>query len=343
MQKITSYDNIYQHPIFTDMNHLYSVLSSKHQNRDVLFSRRINDCLQPIIDVFERYTHVMWDVAMTPEPYEKIKVPKSSKKAVLLAFSGGKDSTATAIWLKEHGYDVTLYHLVGINKTYKDEHWTAGVVAEKLGLPIVFGHCYLSGNHDYVEHPMKNMMIANAMLQYGLQNKLTHRIAFGNFSTSTLEDDPFEVCGGDDREMWQIYTDCIRHVIPSFQIMTPLANMKDTLDILLQKPDIAVLCQSCIGPYRYRDYLHRNNVRKYGVQLRDKRCGSCWKCCLEYCVYADNDIYEYNEEYYKHCLDILRKTLLAEAGIKATREEAWEHYFFYDKSESKYFKKLLTD
>ena len=117
--------------------------------------------------------------------------------------------------------------------------------------------------------------------------------------------------------------------------------MQDTIDLLVDCPNVLKYTQSCIGAYRYREYLRTNNIKKFGIELTEHRCGSCWKCCLEYCIFCDYDIYEYNEQYYKHCLQILRNTLKKENNIKCKFEDVWNYYFFYDKSKSKYFKNYL--
>lgn len=335
MQKVSFESNLY--PLFSDITYLYQALSvRKSQNNGSLLKKRVNVCLQPIARLFERYSDLQPELEYNELPVVKPKIPRSRKK-VLLAFSGGKDSTATAIKLREEGYQVTLYHLRGINQTYKDEYKNAEKVAVALNMPLVVESCKLSGSHEWVEHPMKNMVIAVSMLQYGISSGLTKKIAFGNFSTSTLQQDPFEVCGGDCKEAWQAFLQAVRPMIPGLEIITPLSCMKDTLDILMQHVDIAILCQSCIGPYRYRNYLHDRNVTKYGVPLPENRCGSCWKCCVEYIVYADNGIYPYDGNFYKHCLKILQDTLYKEERIRYNIDDTWNHYFFYDQSKSKYF------
>lgn len=335
MQTLSATNHI--HPLFADLERLYAILSEKRDDSARLWEQSINVCFKPITALFERYTTFQWHLRESTTSYEPLKLNLKKSKNILLAYSGGKDSTATAIWLRDHKYNVTLYHLHGINQTYKDEWKTAQAMAEKLKLPIVIEDIHIRGAHSYIEHPMKNMVIASRMLEYGIREGLTSQIAFGNFSTSSLNSDPFEVCGGDCNEMWRTYERVVQTIIPEFEVLTPLENMKDTLDILLQHKDIAVGCQSCIGPYRYRDYLHRNNVKKYNIDLPEKRCGSCWKCCLEYIVYTDNDMYKYSRNFYKHCLDVLKRTLYQEEGVKYSIEQTWGHYFFYSKEKSKYF------
>lgn len=326
------------HPLFSEIEELYALTSVKEQQKTLL-RPTFKSVFKPVFELFHKYTGVEYKVEYTdaqPAKNTMFEVPLTDN-SVIVCYSGGKDSTATVLYYKKRGYDVVLYHLKGINKTYKDEWKNVTKMAKLLDVPVVFEEVQLIGNQEWVEHPLKNWIIAGRALQYGIAHHITSHIAFGNFKTSTLDNDPFEVCGGDCKEMWNVYNNIVDTVIPGFKVHTPLENMQSTLDILMQHKDIAVKCQSCIGPYRYRDYLHDNNVKKYGVQLPEKHCGSCWKCCLEYIVYTDNNIYEYNEEFYKHCMEVLRNTLKKEQGIRVDLDDVWSHYFFYSREDSKYY------
>lgn len=251
-------------------------------------------------------------------------------KTYIVCTSGGKDSVATAKVLKEAGFNVILYHMHGINQAYYDEYTTIPKIAEYLGVPYYIEDVKLIGKHQYVEHPMKNMLIANGAITYCVQNKLPVNIAFGNYSSSKLEDMEFEVCAGDSRDMWDIYERVIQNIIPDFHIFTPLESIKDTYDILGDDLFIYENCISCISPYRFRDYWKNRTEDKYGITLLDHRCGSCHKCCLEYMVLVDNGTLEYNKEYYNHCFDILKKTARKETGLEMTSQQVWDRYFWYN-------------
>ena len=334
MQKIVrNQSNI--HPIFDDIDRFYTYTSEEQDKK--LFSYSVDNSFKYLTELFENYGNFECDVNFIDKSYEKLKIPKSDNKTIMLAFSGGKDSTATALYFMDKGYNVVLYHLKGINQTYKDEWKTCEILAKQLNLPLVIETVSISGSHIWVEHPMKNMVIANSMIQYCLKNNIFPNIAFGNFQKSSLETEPFDVCGGDCNEMWKAYSDIIHKVIPAFKIKIPFKSMKDTWENLFRHKDILPYTQSCIGPFRYRQYLKQRNEEKYHIQLADHVCGSCWKCALEYCVYADNDIQEYNAGYYAHCLEILRKTYKKEYGIKPNIDELWNYYFTYSRSKSKFF------
>lgn len=330
-----SYKNIHQ--VFDEIETVYVMTSEKHCAQS-LIKPVFDNCFKHLFSLFSEYGKVDYKCTYSNKPFTRLKLTHEDDKTIIICISGGKDSLATVFHYKELGYKIYLYHLKGINFTYKDEYKAVEQLADKLGLPLIFEGIKLSGKQEWIEHPMKNMLIANGALQYGIRNNITTNIAFGNFSTSSLESDPFDVCGGDCAEMWEAYETIIRRVIPQFKIKTPLTNFQDTINTLLKHSEYLELVQSCIGPYRYREYLKTNNEKKYNIKLLPHRCGSCWKCCLEYCVFCDNDILDFNEAYYWHCLKVLQTTLFKETGIKYNIDETWEHYFFYSQEKSKWFK-----
>lgn len=319
------------HPIFDEFDRVYSLTSNKTNKSLVPYV--FSPSFKSIFDVFYTYGNVSYTKSYVKRDYKPIDISKN-ENTVVVCVSGGKDSIATVLYFRKRGYNIIMYHLRGINYTYKDEYKAVQILADKLHLPLVIEDVTLKGKQDWVEHPLKNMIIANMALQYAIRNKLGKRIAFGNFSSSSLNCDPFEVCGGDCAEMWEVYTKIIRGVIPRFNVLTPLENFQDTIDLLLYKPKLLPYIQSCIGAYRYREKLRKYNQQKYNIELPEHRCGSCWKCCLEYCVFCDKGVYEYNEKYYLHCLSILQGTLNKETGMKNSLYDVFNHYFFYSLSKS---------
>ena len=284
--------------------------------------------LQPIADVMTGNAY-LYPIKYIYGFCDKVDTVQDDKTYIVCT-SGGKDSVATAKVLKEAGFNVILYHMHGINQAYYDEYTTIPKIAEYLGVPYHIEDVKLIGKHQYVEHPMKNMLIANGAITYCVQNKLPVNIAFGNYSSSKLDDMEFDVCAGDSRDMWDIYESIIQTIIPDFHIYTPLESIKDTYDILGDDLFIYKNCISCISPYRFREYWKNRTEDKYGITLLDSRCGCCHKCCLEYMVLVDNGTLEYNKKYYDHCFDILKKTAKKETGIEMTSQQVWNRYFWYN-------------
>lgn len=314
--------------VFEDIEHLYA-LSSEKTSEEIFFA---DYSFTLLIDCLVKYGNIELPVVYGFMEYENIPpLKRVNEKNIILCFSGGKDSTAAALHYKARDYNVLLYHLKGINKTYKDEYLTAQEVAKALELPLVIEEISLVGNHCYTEHPMKNMIIANQALQYGIKSGFGTAVAFGNYYTSHIKDEPFAVCGGDTVEMWEAYESIIRRVIADFEIKVPLCNVEDSFNTLLSQPSLLYKIKSCIGPYRYREYLHANNEKKYNIKLLPHRCGSCWKCAMEYIWFTDRDVLEYNEAYYRHCLKVLQKNSKTETGfLEKDLQKIWNHYFFYN-------------
>ena len=329
------------HERLKQIEYFYTLTSIKPLKND---SVRSESMIQPVFDsslkvlenIFNDNAGTEYHFEYEQEDTEPIDIQSDNNK-MIVCFSGGKDSLATALHYKNLGYNVILYHLRGINKCYPKEYIYAERLAEQLELPIVVENITLSGSHEWIEHPMKNMILANMALSYAVSEEHTTNIAFGNYLTSHLEDDPFEICSGDDVEMWDAYNSIVQTFIPNFQMNLVLTNILDSMECLVQHKDLIQNVSSCIGTHRFTSYYRRQNKSKYNVEIADNRCGSCWKCAYEYIYLTDNNVYEYNEGYYKHCMEVLRRTLKQETGRKYTLTDTWNHYFFYDISKSKYF------
>jgi len=322
------------HPLFNEFDKLYAELS-EHNNIKKLVPTQYNDIFKPLVQLF-RDNGYRGTINTVRKTLPCVKLPRKQRKVIIVCFSGGKDSIATVKHYLELGYKVYLYHLRHINPPLYDEYIQAQELANHWNIPIFIDTVKLSGKHDYVEHPMKNYIIANGALQYGIRKGITTNIAFGNYKTSTLQYDNFEFCGGDDIEMWDIYDNIISTIIPGFKMNIVLDNLADTLDSVCSDKDLMDMSVSCLGRASMRKYWHAWVLNKFGIQLPKHRCGRCYKCCIEYIYMTDHDLQEYNEDYYKYCFNNLKKNVEREDGRKYSDEEVWQHYFFYDRSLSKW-------
>ena len=263
------------------------------------------------------------------------------QKEVTVCLSGGKDSAAAAYYFKDKGYKVHLYHMTGINKAYGDEKKAAQRIADYLGCDLYIDKLHTDGSHNFIDHPLKNYIIANGAIHYAMANNFAPVLSFGNFYNSHLDNNEFEICGGDCIEMWEIYKQIMRRVIPEFDMLIPLATNADTFNILTKDWELLNMSVSCMSPYRFRGALKRNNENKFHTALLDNRCGSCWKCSVETMWLMDNDKIPYNEEFYLHCVGILAKTIYKETGeCDLTVKEVWDNYMFYPWEKSKAFATL---
>lgn len=329
MQTIShEYENV--SPIFDEIERYYSIVSEK-QYKKTLVPQIFDGSFMLLDELFYTLADVYSGIEFIHRQYDIIDIEDNNN--MIVCFSGGKDSIATALYYIEQGYNVYLYHMRHINPPLSDEYIHAQKIAEKLGLPIRIDSVKLSGFHDYVEHPMKNMIIANGALNYGIREGIGTNIAFGNYLSSSVEDDNFEFCGGDDTEMWCAYNDIIQRIIPDFMMNICLHDIGDSLEKVCYNKNVLDLSVSCICRANLRNHWHNWAEEKYHIKLPKNRCGRCYKCCLEYIWMTDHDLQEYNRDYYEYCLSNLKRNLEKEGNS----DDVWNHYFFYDKSESKYF------
>ena len=331
MQRIEhKYKNV--SPIFKDIETYFTLVSEKDVKRTKsLVTNTYDESFSMLDNIFYTFAHLNSGIKFENKKYKTIYVKDSD--TIIVCFSGGKDSIATALYYKEQGWNVILYHMRHINPPLSDEYIHAKRLAQELDMQIYIDDIKLSGYHDYIEHPMKNMLIANGALNYGISNNITTKIAFGNYLYSSLADDNFDFCGGDCVEMWMAYENIIKRIIPDFEIYLCLENLNDTLEKVCYNKTILDMSVSCICRANLRDYWHNWAETKYNLKLPKHRCGRCYKCCVEYIYMVDHDLQEYNEDYYRYCLNNLEKNLKKEG----CNEDVWNHYFFYDKGKSKYY------
>ena len=263
------------------------------------------------------------------------------KKEVTVLLSGGKDSAAVAFLYKAKGYKVHLYHAAGVNKAYGDEKRAAQRIADYLGCDLYIDNVQLYGTHRFIEHPLKNYVIANGALHYCLAKGYAPVLATGNFNKSVLDLNEFEVCGGDCIEMWDAYTKIVQNILPEFRLEVPLETNADTFELLRNDWELFSLAVSCMSPFRFREHWKHRTEQKYGIRLFENRCGCCWKCCIEAMYLMDTDSMEYNEEYYLHCIKILENTIRKETGAPPEElQDLWDNYIFYPMEKSKAYDRL---
>ena len=325
-------------PILDEIDGIYSLLSELPTQR--LVKPTYDSSFADLVDIFNWYGGHTWDVVFKDKDYAMIDTVDN--KNLILSFSGGKDSVAAAMKYQELGYNVYLYHMRHINPSFSDEWECAEELARLLDLPIFFDDIKFKGYHMWMEHPMKNMIIANGALSYGVREGISTHIAFGNYTTSLLEDNVFERCAGDCMDMWDSYDTIISRIIPNFEMGAILDNMGDTLNTLADRADLLDASLSCLCRHSLRDYRRQWVKDKFGIELFHKRCGSCYKCCVEYIYMADHNKIKFSEDYYKYCLNQLYKVALAENTPVGDVYDLWDSFIFYPVSKSKIERDLYT-
>lgn len=340
MQKIIhDYKNI--HKLFDYLDTLYYETSAtdKVEMSKSLLSKKLPSIFLGVLTLFHNYGYE-FDIQLADIQFSPLPISwNNNNKDIIVCVSGGKDSTATALYYINHGYNVQLYHIQNLNKCYPDEYKRVQEIAEYLKVPVFFDKVKLTGSHQYIEHPLKNYIMTNAAIHYAISTGI-YNIAIGDFKTATLDNNAFEISGGDCVELWNEYKKIIRTIIPDFDIGMPLDSAQNSLEAFLNDKSLLSLTQSCMGTFRFRDYKRQYNIDKYKVDLMPHRCGSCWKCAVEYIYYSDHNVIEFNNAYYKYCLDVLLNDMKSNGFIPFTPEYIWYNYMGYDITESKIYEEL---
>ena len=259
-----------------------------------------------------------------------LKLPKFDNKNIIVCYSGGKDSLTAIRHYQKLGYNVYAYHIKGLNKAYTDEYKVAEQAAERFGFKLIVDEVGYSGQHVWIEHPMKNMIMANMALTYGITHNITTKIAVGSFRTAFLFDNAFDVCAGDCIDMWHLYESVVQRIIPKFKIYVPNYNFQTSYKAIEKEPDMLKYSISCMTPNRFRNLFRQRTETNYKVDLLPYRCGCCWKCAAEYMYFADKDILPYNQDYYIHCLEVLLHTLEQEVGYRIySIHYVWNTYMLH--------------
>lgn len=327
------------HPIFDEIEKFYTYVSDETHTE--LIKPVWDSHFEPLVELFNQYNGDNYKFSYANKPYKKLDYEVKSND-IVLCFSGGKDSIAVALNYLEKGFNVHLFHVKGINFSIADESKIAQEVAEKLGLELHIEEIAFSGHHRFMEHPMKNMIIANQAIQYAIENGYGVQLGFANYYTSYLADNIMSVCGGDCMEMWDAYVHLLSNVIPDILIDCPLNSMGETLDILSDRWDLLDSSISCLCRHSLRQHRHDWVKQKYGIDLPKYRCGSCYKCCVEYIYLADNDLLPFNRDYYRYCINQLYKVALRENVGVTSAFQVWYHFMFYSIAKSKIYGDLCA-
>ena len=342
MQRVKTSANLI-HPLMTEMNTLYAELSVKKQERGIVRPTH-DERLRGLVEIFRKYGECNHEFNYVTEPVGKLSKQAVDPKNILVCFSGGKDSYTTARHYQKLGYNVYLYHLRGLNATYcgkASESLIAQECAEYMGLPLIIEDVGYQGYHEWTEHPMKNLIMLNHAISYGVNERLTTKVAIGTFYHSYLKDNPFDVCGGDCVDFLREYEKIIKTFLPEFRLCISSKNYQTAYNLLLKDTGALPHLTSCVTPNRFRQHFRERTMKNYGIELMPNRCGCCWKDCVEYIILADHNAVEFNPRYYIHCLEVLRATVYKDWKFYLySVPYLWDLYMFYPMKKSKMFKEL---
>lgn len=284
------------------MKRLYIEVSTKNLNTDLHYPETLHDYIDLVYySLGSEYTLTHKDVN-----FPKYKLDVHDNRC-LCAFSGGKDSLANVIMLKQLGYEPILFFVRGINYKYTSEYETALQLSKILELPFVEYKLVVRGKCEYPENPVKDQFILAIMLDYGLKLGITH-YSFGTYIDSYTDELSAEYMLSDASTMFDTFMDFVNSYYPEVDTPMFLNDCCEAYKIIIDY-DKSLLqhTNSCMSPLRYKNGYIKKAKKTYGIDLLPNRCPSCYKCCTEAIILNDFGITNYPESYIKHCKDVIIK------------------------------------
>jgi hypothetical protein len=280
--------------LFNDISFLYQAVNEQPFDKVVLPKefKEFGDLME---QVFEQKFISYKDV----DPYGY----KQSNK-VGVAFSGGKDSTALAVHLKDAGCKVVLYHFTGVNKAYPDERkYAANFAAKygfdfrvvKVGVPVSKG--------TYAENVVKNNLIMAQILADGMFTGIVNTgLGCAYMSRDILPNYGFSDSNQNLASFGRGVEALFGNRVYVEEIATEGSAYKSLVDRNIDFADLV----SCMMPVRYRGKLRKNNLAK-NLILRPGGCGQCYKCAIDYFYLVELGAMTGSPESDKHYISVLFK------------------------------------
>lgn len=235
-------------------------------------------------DALAEYCRGVW--AACGQPFGALKTgpsevwaPATDDGTMWVAYSGGRDSTAAAIRCRSAGWDVVLYHVAGINRSYPDERNWAERGAAALGMPLVVDTVRVTGKGaGVVEAPTKNQVIAGLMAAR-MMTGVGARYTLGVHTSDTADRQTPLRNWSDGIETVQSYAAYLATRSPGLTFRPVLRDGLQSLAVVAAAGMLDYV-HSCMTAYRFQKSVRAANERKFGPLLPG-RCGGCYKCAAE--------------------------------------------------------------
>jgi len=254
-------------------------------------------------------THEQEFVSNISEPLIPTPHRLQDNNKLLIGFSGGLDSAYSALDMRDKGYDVTLFHCTGLNKHFPKEDICARQFAEAMDFEFVEVPVEHGQKEFFIDNPIKNQLIMSYMIDYCFAHGIG-RVMLGSDLTTKIEDSTIGMTITDSSDVYYSFISGIQLYVDNLKVHFISSDMPKHLRIqyiLLFHPEALEYIYSCISPHRFSNHLKELNEKKYGITLLKDRCGSCYKCCMEYILLYECGYYT-DQVFLDHCYDVLSKS-----------------------------------
>jgi len=256
-----------------------------------IFNKEVFDDTVSVQDGFQKFVELVYSgFSFQPPTMNTVpvkfpeNVPDVDPNMVLVAVSGGLDSIAQMLFLKESGRSIVAYTMANMNRSCGGQELKAmKAVCEKVGVPIVEARYVGNFKKDnpyrkhWAENPIKNQMIMATMVDWCIENGC-RTISLGEKDNFFLKDCVPGTNFTDASEVSRTFIECVnRHVGIDYLTMDLSITKLDELKIAM-KYGVEDLLFSCFSA-QSSNKCHEMNQRKYGITLWRNNCGcSCRKC-----------------------------------------------------------------
>lgn len=239
---------------------------------------------------------------------------------VILALSGGKDSTASLLRLVDEGKDVTAYFCRKANLSYPKEEFASEDIAKMYNVPHVKDELSRSGKTDFVENPVKNMIFLARMVEWALDNRCSV-VQLGEYWDTGNDKVNVKYDMSDSIDFILAFEEAVRSHYPNIRFDFMFESEATALSyIITRHEEVLPLIRSCLMPERYFNRQLSMVLDKFPklkanpvdptVNTLPNRCMKCWKCCMEWVYLVLWNKIPYDKEFMEqHILPVLIKKM----------------------------------
>lgn len=247
-----------------------------------------------------------WRTTVQGRRFETVFPTPAENREVMIGLSGGLDSAYQLHRLQDEGYHVQAVHVDGLNRaTAGVEHEQAREIARIAGAEFIDVK-FRAPKQAIPDNPFKNQLVLGMMLDIGI-GRWCYRYALGSDWCTPLSESVIKYTLTDSIEVNRAFWEGVRrHYEAELIFIDSDAKKLERLAYLAKHHEGTLReISSCVSPLRYRGHLHELNKEKFGDVVWDGRCGSCYKCAMEYILLEMAGAVKTNEAYLEHCWDVL--------------------------------------
>lgn len=236
--------------------------------------------------IYKKFNRELWGI----RPYghklahTSLKTASNQDKKVLLACSGGLDSTYQIFQLRDLGYEPVIYHMKNVNYYENGQSYKAVKdIAQKTGVKLISvdfkRHMSVNYQKCWPENPIKNQMILFTMIDYCAVNGINKICMDGSWEFG-IDEVTAGVDVADAPENYELWLESIRHFVDNLEFIKTSHEVSKFDKIKrLDEEGLMDSVYSCLNVGRLNEFNHKKAEEKYGIKLFKHNCGCfCRKC-----------------------------------------------------------------